>query len=231
MPMNVVDVSGWQPDFDPRNVSGIDAVITKATEGVSYVNGYCDRVIQNAISIGMPWGFYHYAKANDPNDEAQYFIDNCKNYFNHGIPILDWEENQTVDWVNTFVNKIINDTGINPWIYGNPWRFNQGGVNSDCGRWIASYPRVDHPTFDDALGWDVPETQGLICAWQFCSDGIISGYDGNLDCSIYYGDVSSWNKYAHVIDTIDAPINQPTTDDTSDTVVEDDSYKVTIHKK
>lgn len=223
--LKIVDVSSWQPSFNPQNVIGIDAVITKATEGIGYVNKYCDKVIQSAININMPWGFYHYAKNNDPIKEADYFIQNCNNYFNHGIPILDWEENQTVEWVNNFVNRIIEKTGVNPWIYANPWRFNQGGVNANCGRWIASYPNVKSPTFSDAEGWKIPSTNGLVCAWQFCSDGIVAGFDGKLDCSIFYGDANAWNSYANVKN------NTPVNSNNSDDVIEDDSYKVTIHKK
>ncbi len=44
--------------------------------------------------------------------------------------------------------------------------------------------------------WDCPDADGNEVAWQFCSDGRLSGYDGNLDCSLYYGDEGSWLKYA-----------------------------------
>lgn len=190
-----IDVSSWQGDIQVQNMP-VDFVIAKATESINYVNPYCDAVIQRCISSGKLWGFYHYAQANDPIVEADYFISHTSNYFGTGIPILDWEENQSVDWVNAFVNRVKEITGVWCWIYANPWRFNQGGVNENCARWIASYPsHLVNPSLDVDPG-TTPETNGLVCAWQYASDGRVSGYDGDLDVNHYYGDADSWHAYA-----------------------------------
>lgn len=194
--LKFIDISSWQGDIDLSPLP-IDAVVVKATEGLTYVNPYCDKKIQQAINLGLEFGFYHYARSNDPIAEANFFIDNCLGYFNHGIPVLDWEEDQSVDWVNKFVQHVIDRTGINPWIYANPWRFNQGGVNMVCDRWIASYPNVSHPDLEYDPG-NVPNTDGAVCAWQYCSDGRINGYSGNLDLNHFYGDVDAWRRYANV---------------------------------
>lgn len=173
----------------------VDGGIVKATEGTGYVNPSCDVHVQYLVNAGKLWGFYHFAGNYGPVEEADYFYNNCKDYFGHGIPVLDWEGNQSVEWVNAWVNRIFELAHVWPWIYANPWRFNQGGVSENCGRWVASYPNVASPTFDQAASWDVPETDGLVCAWQFCSDGVVGGY-GPLDCSIYYGGRTSWLAYA-----------------------------------
>ncbi|HIX29570.1 MAG TPA: LysM peptidoglycan-binding domain-containing protein [Candidatus Blautia stercoravium] len=34
-----------------------------------------------------------------------------------------------------------------------------------------------------------------IALWQWTSVGRLKGYDGNLDCSIFYGDAAAWDKY------------------------------------
>lgn len=60
MTMNGVDVSSWQGNFHPENLP-VDFCIVKATEGLGYVNGYCDMVVQRCIKAGLPWGFYHFA--------------------------------------------------------------------------------------------------------------------------------------------------------------------------
>ena len=31
--------------------------------------------------------------------------------------------------------------------------------------------------------------------WQWTSSGRLDGYDGNLDCNIFYGDGSTWDAY------------------------------------
>ena len=71
-------------------------------------------------------------------------------------------------------------------------------MDQDCGRWVASYPAVSHPTFAQAESWDCPDADGLVCMWQFASDGMLQGYNGNLDADIFYGDAAAWNAYAGV---------------------------------
>lgn len=222
-----IDISSHQGDINLSPLP-IDFVIVKATEGVGYVNPYCDKKVQQAIGLNKLWGFYHYGKSNEPEKEAQYFIDNCLNYFYHGIPILDWEENQSVDWVNRFVRYVHNKTGIWCWIYANPWRFNQGGVEANCGRWIASYPNVIHPDLNYDPG-KVPKTDGLVCAWQYASDGRIAGYNGNLDLNHFFGDAAAWHAYAGIKVNPTPPTNETPNKQTS--ILENEEYKVTIERK
>lgn len=195
--INFIDISSYQAALDLVAVSkSIQGVIVKATEGTSYVNPYCDRHYRQAKGANLLRGFYHFAGNSDPLAEAAFFYRNVLGYMHDGIPVLDWEGNQTVDWVNKFVRQFHGLTGIWPWIYANPWRFNQGGVEPNCARWVASYPEVAHPTFSQAASWNCPSADGNVVAWQFCSDGRLSGYNANLDCSVYYGDRESWLRYA-----------------------------------
>ena len=195
--LNFIDISSYQASLNLVAVSSsIQGVIVKATEGTSYVNPYCDRHYQQAKSANLLRGFYHFAGSGDPLAEAAFFYRNVMGYLHDGIPVLDWEGNQTVDWVNRFVRQFHNLTGIWCWIYANPWRFNQRGVEPNCARWIASYPNVANPTFAQAASWKCPSADGNVVAWQFCSDGRLSGYNANLDCSVYYGDRESWLRYA-----------------------------------
>jgi len=198
--LNFIDISNWQPNF-PVSTANIDAVIVKATEGLNYVDPTCDGFVQQAIQRGLPWGFYHFARNNGATAEADFFIENTVNYFNHGIPVLDWESDQSVAWVNKFVRRVHDRTGIWPWIYANPWRFNQGGVEQNCMRWVAGYPKSGITDWSQ-ISSDCPyECDGLVGAWQFTSSGRMGCYDGNLDMDFFYGDVSAWNAYAGVKDT------------------------------
>lgn len=219
-----IDVSSWQGDIQVQGMS-VDFVIVKATEGTDYVNPYCDPVIRRCISSGKLWGFYHYAKDNDVIAEADYFIENTLNYFSHGIPVLDWEENQSVEWVNSFVRRVHDRTGVWPWIYANPWRFNQGGVDANCGRWIASYPDVVSPSLDYDPG-EPPATDGLVCCWQYASDGVVNGYSGNLDVNHFFGDEKAWGLYAGF-----STSNPPSVENPEPSILENDEYRVVINKK
>lgn len=195
--LKVLDISNWQKGIDVNVLSGVDAIICKATEDIDYVDPYCDGFYQAAKNRGLLRGFYHFAGNSDPIAEADFFIAHTENYFNDGIAVLDWEGNQSVEWVNKFVNRVHDRMGVWPVIYANPWRFNQGGVEANCGRWVASYPEVTSPTFEQASNWDYPSVDGTVVGWQFCSDGHVSGYAGNLDCSVFYIDANGWTAYAN----------------------------------
>lgn len=228
--LNFLDTSNWQGWYNP-SLTGADAVIVKATEGTNYVDPYCDSIIQQAMATGMPWGFYHFAGDGDAVAEAVHFINNCSRYFGSGIPVLDWEGNQGVDWVNRFVEAVHEQTGVWPWIYANPWRFNQGGVNPNCARWVASYPDVASPTWSQAQGWECPAADGNVVAWQFCSDGDVDGIAGNVDLDLFYGDKEQWQAYARggTKHADDIGTDSPGVD--TPKVLENAYYKVTIERK
>ena len=224
--MRGIDVSNHQgrAGFKISNhLSQIDFCIVKATEGLAFVDGYCDVFVQTLRAAGKPWGFYHFAGNGDPVAEAEYFHRNTSNYFGEGIPVLDWEGDQAVEWVNRFTARIRELTGVHPWIYGNPWRFNQGGVDQNCMRWIASYPNVVSPPLDYDPG-EAPQTDGLVGAWQFCSDGHLEGYPGNLDFNVFYGDAEAWQRYVIGDNVQEAPApSEP-----QSTIFENDEMKVQV---
>lgn len=228
--LNFIDTSNWQGGYNPA-LTGTDAVIVKATEDTNFVDPYCDSVIQQAIANGMPWGFYHFAGDGDATSEAAFFLDNCRNYFGQGIPVLDWEGNQGVDWVNEFVSEVYSSTHVWPWIYANPWRFNQGGVNPNCARWVASYPDVASPTWGQAQGWDCPAADGNVVAWQFCSDGAVNGVAGNVDLDLFYGTKEQWQAYARGDMRPDSGSIDGGANPDGLAVLENDAYKVTIERK
>ena len=227
--MRGIDISSWQAGINlPAVLPNIDFCIIKATGGVSYVNPYCDKWVQTCINSDKPWGFYHFGHDMgnaEAYDEADFFLRNCKNYFGHGIPILDWERDSIdAEWVNTFVNIIHSETGIWCWIYGNAWRFTEE-VEQNCGRWIASYPNsLCYPN----LYCDLPEPptcNGLMCAWQFASDCKVPGYNLNLDGSIFYGDEEAWYKYAGCWNDV-KPEPEP-----EKYVFENDKFIITVERK
>lgn len=233
--LNFIDISSYQADLNLVAVSSsIQGVIVKATEGTSYVNPHCDRHYQQAKSANLLRGFYHFAGSSDPLAEAAFFYRNVLGYLHDGIPVLDWEGNQTVDWVNRFVRQFHNLTNIWCWIYANPWRFNQGGVEPNCARWVASYPEVAHPMFTQAASWECPNADGNVVAWQFCSDGRLQGYGYNLDCSVYYGDRESWLRYADSNSLVGGDTGSDGGNGGAGApaeTLENENYKITIERK
>ena len=200
MSMKFIDISNWQAGLNVASVvknGGLGAVIVKATEGVGFVDKSCDGFVQQCISNGIRFGFYHFARNNDAAAEAEFFRKNTTGYEGKGIPVLDWEDGQSIAWVNKFVERYHELTGVWPWVYGNAWRFNQGTVNTNCGRWVAGYPSNGITDINYGLNNDCAYkvNNGLVCAWQFSSSVRISGYSGNLDGDVFYGDATAWDKY------------------------------------
>lgn len=200
MSMKFIDISGWQAGIDVAKVvknGGLDAVVVKATEGLGYVDKHCDKFVQQCIKNDIQFGFYHFARNNDAKNEAEFFRKNTSGYEGYGIPVLDWEADQSVSWVNAFVERYHELTGIWPWVYANPWRFKQGKVNENCGRWVAGYPNNGITDINYGIDNDLPSSYnvGSVCAWQFSSSVRIDGYNGNLDGDVFYGDKNAWEKY------------------------------------
>lgn len=234
--LRFIDISG-NNSLKPSDVkSTIDAVMVKATEGASYVSSACDPDVQDARRNVIPWGFYHYARNNDAEREADFFYRNCRNYFGEGIPCLDWEEGQSAAWVNEFVRRVHELSGVWPWVYASRSTFNENpGVEPNCGRWVAQWPGPSVDSFGEAESKSKPKLdEGLVCAWQFTSRGRLSGYSGNLDMNLFYGDKEAWGKYAnpdsHSGDA-GGSVGGPVCDVPAETVLENDDYKVTIERK
>lgn len=198
MAMHGIDISSWQAGIDLGSVP-CDFVIAKATQGTGYVSESCDAQVQQAISLGKPFGFYHYVGGDGAQAEADFFIDNCTGYFGKGIPCIDWESGENSAWGNTdylkqLVQRVIDRTGVKPLIYASagsfPWDVAQA---LDCGAWVAQYADMNPTGYQDA-----PWNEGAYeCAIrQYSSCGSLDGYSGNLDLDKAYMDDDAWAKYA-----------------------------------
>lgn len=197
MAMQGIDISGWQAGIDLSKVP-CDFAIVKATQGVGFVSDVCDAQVEQAIGLGKPFGFYHYADGSGAQAEADFFVDHCAGYFGKGIPCIDWESAENSAWGNTgylkqLVQRVIDRTGVKPLIYASagsfPWDVAQA---LDCGAWVAQYAS------NNATGYqDSPWNEGAYdCAIrQYSSAGRLAGYNGNLDLDKAYMDADGWAKY------------------------------------
>lgn len=220
MSLRFIDISHWQSGIDlPAVIEAgkLGAVVVKATEGIGWVDKCCDKFVQQLLGMKMPFGYYHFARNNDPSEEAEYFHASTRNYEGHGIPILDWEAGQSIDWVNRFVERFHDLSNVWPWVYSNARLFNRGVVNLNCGRWIAGYPKngITDISYGQRNRMPYKVSNGLVCAWQFSSSVRIAGYSGNLDGNVFYGDAEQWGAYA-----------RPTADAEADGIAEGDTLTV-----
>ena len=190
-----IDISNWQAGFD-ISAARPGFVIAKATEGTTYVDRHCDGFIQDCLKLDIPFGFYHFARFNDAAAEAKFFYENTRGYIGKGIPVLDFEVPNSNSWLETWCKTYHDLAGIYPWVYmsadylnnrgyGTPW------VKSNCGLWLAGYPRAytSYPSPDCPYrhaGW-------TLAAWQFTSSLAMGGM--TVDGDFFYGDRTAWDKY------------------------------------
>ena len=204
--MDGIDVSSWQTGIDISQVD-CDFVITKATEGTNYINPDCDRVYQQAKSLGKCLGVYHFAKGVDPIAEANYFVNNVKGYIGEAILVLDYEGSAVNNgplWANVFMTQVYNLTGIRPMLYTSAsvissYDWSKVRAN-DFGLWIAGYKYGYNTIYGYMSDIQIPYNTGAwgenVAMYQYTSSGRLNGYSGNLDLNVFYGDVNAWKRYA-----------------------------------
>lgn len=199
MTIYTVDVYSGSSDSIIRD-SHAQGVIVKATQGTSYVNPRCNHQYELAGQLGKLRGLYHYAGGGNPEAEAQYFINNIKNYVGKAVLILDWESYQNASWGNTswarrFVDEVHRLTGVWCLIYVQEsalWQV--ANCAKDCGVWVAKYASMNWNS------WTLPDMSvssgafACLTGWQFTG--------GDMDRSIFYLDANAWNKIASGDDTI-----------------------------
>ena len=217
--MHGIDVSNWQNGLVPSNLA-VDFCIAKATEGIGYTDPCCNGFVQNCIDNGILWGFYHFARENDPVAEADYFVQETRNYFNHGIPVLDYETQNYNDceWCEQWFVRVHELTGVWPMLYCSAYqvpKFANSWIPQTCGLWLAGYPFPAETWNDGEMPYNIDPWE--FCAiWQFTSSLRLPGYSGNLDGNVAYMDADAWMKYANSTDNapnVEKPKPQKSIDD------------------
>lgn len=197
--MRGIDISNWQSDVSLQLLD-IDFCIVKATEGLHFVDSTCDGFVQNCKKLGLPWGFYHFARENDPLQEAEFFVKACKGYFGEGIPVLDYETTNQNNklWCEQFITRVHDLTGIWCMLYTSAsWcgMFEGSWIARKCPLWVAGYPYVMTEWATQSMPYNIyPFKSAAI--WQFSDSLRLSGYGNNLDGDIAYIDKKQWEALA-----------------------------------
>lgn len=218
MALHGVDIASYQKDMDCSKVKA-DFIIIKATQGNTYVNPNCNRQYAQAKSAGKLLGLYHYATGIGPEIEADFFINNIKNYVKEAILCLDWEHNEKggknpvfntageVDYVYRFMQRVHEKTGVYPLLYMSASvtrRRDWSKVAQICELWDAQYASSTKITDYQENPWRDKKGLG---AWkeppaihQYSSCGSIDGYrqtsPGKLDMDIAYISKQDWMTLA-----------------------------------
>lgn len=194
-----LDVSHWQGDIDWEKVKTAFAFI-KATEGVDFVDEKLKKNKEGARNRGILPGYYHFARANDPIKEAEWFIKNVGDIKKGELIALDYEIyvlNDPASWCLTWLKRIEEEYGFKPLVYTydallKKYSWNKVS-NENFGLWAARYglqqqePNYDYqPSTGSWAFWAI---------WQFTSKGSMQGISGNVDLNFTKMDIDTLKKY------------------------------------
>lgn len=175
-----VDISNWQGDVDISKIknAGYSFVISKITEGTTYVDKYGRQNIDNTKKSGLIAGAYHFARFQNKDqaiEEADFFKQNCPS--NVDFVVLDFEQQCSGDMTDACLAFLDSISSIAPAvIYCNPSWIDEH-LNSNITKyplWIANY------------GVSTPKTPiwGTYAIWQYSDNGQVDGIDGATDVDI-----------------------------------------------
>lgn len=205
--MDGIDISSHQYGINVGQVAGLDFVIIKATEGQTYVNPDMSRTYRDAKANGLKTGLYHYASGGNAVAEAKHFVATIGDRVGENILVLDYEGsavNNGVGWAKDFMDTVHNLTGVKPVIYMSRSVISRydwtPAVNAGYKLWVAAYYQgytpiygfVHNPPIYGSLGEYANDT----VMYQYTSTGRLSGWGGNLDLDVFYGDRSDWDALA-----------------------------------
>lgn len=202
--LRAVDISSWQAGISPAALE-CDIVIIKATGGTSYVNPYWKEWADEVLRSGKLLGLYHFAYESGCHgtaaQEAAAFFAEVRPYKGRFVPILDWENDALAlpaSWAREWLENVSSALGSTPFFYGYASNVNSTDYSALAGYplWMASYlNRYDGAGWveDPANTWGTGDW-GSMSMYQYTSTGRISGWDGNLDLSVFYGSESDWKR-------------------------------------
>lgn len=188
------DISNHQAGLDLSKLQA-DFFIMKATEGISFIDKYCDGFVSQAKKLGKLIGVYHFMDQSDVVQQADFFVKHIRGYLGKAILVLDYEMygRQGPAQAKRFLDRVYAKTGVKPLIYMSESVTHEENwtevVKADYGLWVAKYaankPKVGY--------WK------SYAMWQFTS----KPYDKNH----FYGDKKAWLAY---VDSSNAqPMEKP----------------------
>lgn len=176
--MKGIDISNLNGSVDINSVkkAGYGFVISKITEGSTFIDAYGSTNIANTKKAGLIAGAYHFARFRTKQKaiiEANFFKKNCPS--NVDFVCLDFEQPEALgDMTEACLQFLDIIASIAPAvIYCNP-NYIYSYLNSSIKKyplWIANY------------GVSSPKTPiwGKYAIWQYSESGIVSGVSGQVD--------------------------------------------------
>jgi len=198
-----IDVSSNQPE---RIVSMVpnDFAIVKMSGNPqayawNYVNPYAKSQSHEAMKKHGLLGLYHFGWGKQASVEAEFFVRQVKElgYLGNAMLVLDYEAEATMcgqTWVKKFCDAVEKAAGYGPVVYASGSVIVEQNLFS-LGRpiWCANYP-LGYQQIDgyDTAGMSVYPGCEKAVMWQYTSEGVLRGYNGTLDCNVFFGSASDF---------------------------------------
>lgn len=182
-PMRVdgVDIShhqGGSINYAAAKKAGVKWMYHKATEGTTVTDGNYAKRRAEAAKAGIPFGAYHFARADrgDAAAEAKHFLSVAKPKPGDLRPCLDLETTEGLSlselrtWAKAWITAVKKATGVLPVVYT---PYDLGTADDGCIIWRPRYNDSNRPP---VLKWDI---------WQFSNGQLgvpdkVAGF-GNVD--------------------------------------------------
>lgn len=191
-----LDLSEWQGDVDFNKLkeAGVEFVIlrvggTKGITGDYFLDKKFVKNITAANELNIPVGIYFYSYADSKEKaikDANWILDQIKDY-KVDLPIaFDWENWSfyndfnlsffgLTDMAKGFLD-VFKSHGYSGMLYSSKNYLEKVWLPTDYPVWLAHYTNNASNT----------NYQGEYSYWQICSDGHISGINGDVDINIRY---------------------------------------------
>lgn len=209
-----IDISNYQSSISiSKNANYIDFVIVKATEGKSFTDKSFHSHIEQIIANDKLIGAYHFARPDLHGtvklmeDEADYFIKVCQDadIIGKAILVLDWEREpySNKDLILAWLNRVVQSTGVTPFIYGSKSKLTTTAFKSlinDWPIWMAVWPSIKQIPISGAMEWAVSNYPSNTVIpweiWQFSAKGVLDGFTGDVDLDYTHMNQEQWRYYA-----------------------------------
>ena len=190
-----IDVSHHNGEVDWSKLSGtgVEFVILKATDGIDWLDPlfvYNFRKLAGQESL-IRGAYHYYQYADDPVEQADWFISNVALVPGDFPPIVDIEkippeghETFHAD-LYAFLGRLEEHYQAEPIVYSGRkiWNAQLAETLGDYPLWIAEYGVV-RP--------DIPVREHPWVLWQFTDEYQVPGSEKNVDASYFNGDINGF---------------------------------------
>lgn len=188
--MKGIDISNLNGTVDIASVknAGYGFVISKITEGCTFVDEYGSQNVANTKSNGLIAGAYHFARFSDESravQEANFFKANCPS--NVDFVVLDFEQQCSGDMTEACIVFLDIISSIAPALIYCNYDYINSYLNSNITKyplWIANYG-VSSPSISKWENYAI---------WQYSECGSVPGVNGNVDLNVSGSNFNFINK-------------------------------------